>query len=105
MFTKGSKKYYNIIVKNKKRKIIFYAKEEFMEPKYVVYECENCGKLFYREVEEVLLDDAEHCDVKVRLIAEANSTDIEEFPMCACIGGDENYQIELDEIPSEGTEE
>lgn len=72
-----------------------------MEPKYVVYECENCGKLFYREVEEVLLDDAEHCDVKVRLIAEA----IEEFPMCACIGGDENYQIELDEIPSEGTEE
>lgn len=105
MFTKGSKKYYNIIVKNKKRKIIFYAKEEFMEPKYVVYECENCGKLFYREVEEVLLDDAEHCDVKVRLIAEANSEDIEEFPMCACIGGDENYQIELDEIPSEGTEE
>lgn len=62
-----------------------------MKPKYVVYECEECGNLFYREVAEVLLDDAEHCEVKVTLLPEANSTDIEEFPMCACLGGNEDY--------------
>lgn len=52
-----------------------------MTPKYIVYECENCGKLFYREVANVLIDDAEHCDVEVKLI------DDEEFPMCGCLGG------------------
>ena len=65
-----------------------------MTPKYVVYECEECGKLFYREVAVVLTDDAEHCEVNVRLIAEKNSTDIEEFPMCECLGGDGGYIVE-----------
>lgn len=64
-----------------------------MEPKYVVYQCEECGKLFYREVAEVLLDDAEHCEVKVALVAEKNSPDIEEFPMCECLGGDGGYSL------------
>ena len=72
-----------------------------MTPKYVVYECEECGKLFYREVAEVLTDDAEHCDVNVRLIAEKESTDIEEFPMCECVGGDGGYIIgDVKEVPS-----
>ena len=64
-----------------------------MKPKYVVYECENCGKLFYREVEEVLTDDAAHCEVNVKLIAEKDSADIEEFPMCECVGGDSAYVV------------
>lgn len=64
-----------------------------MEPKYVVYQCEECGNLFYREVEEVLIDDAEHCDVKVKLVAEKETNDIEEFPMCECLGGDGGYVI------------
>ena len=68
-----------------------------MEPKYVVYECEECGKLFYREVEEVLLDDAEHCEVKVKLLKEANSEDVEEFPMCACLGGDAQHTIDTED--------
>ena len=76
-----------------------------MEPKYVIYECENCGKLFYREVEEVLIDDAEHCEVKVRLLNDAEST-TEEFPMCGCIGGDTNYVIEEEkEFPAESVTE
>ncbi len=57
-----------------------------MTPKYVVYECEECGKLFCREVANVITDDAEHCDVEVRLINDANG-ELEEFPMCDCIGG------------------
>jgi hypothetical protein len=64
-----------------------------MKPSYVVYECENCGKLFYREVEEVLTDDAENCAVNVKLIAEKDTNDIEEFPMCECVGGDGGYII------------
>ena len=72
-----------------------------MEPKYVVYQCDNCGKLFYREVAEVLTDDAEHCEVNVRLIAEKNSADIEEFPMCGCLGGDAQYVINTDDTPIE----
>lgn len=64
-----------------------------MKPKYVVYECENCGKLFYREVEEVLTDDAAHCEVNVKLIAEKETNDIEEFPMCECVGGDAAYVV------------
>lgn len=65
-----------------------------MKPKYVVYECENCGKLFYREVEEVLTDDGAHCEVNVSLITEGASNDIEEFPMCECLGGDSDYVAE-----------
>ena len=57
-----------------------------MKPSYVVYECENCGKLFYREVEEVLVDDAEHCEINVALLNDANG-ELEEFPMCECLGG------------------
>ena len=71
-----------------------------MTPKYVVYECEECGKLFYREVAEVLTDDAEHCEVNVRLIAEKERADIEEFPMCECLGGDGGYAVEtVKQIP------
>lgn len=66
-----------------------------MTPKYVVYECEECGKLFYREVAEVLTDDAEHCDVKVALREFEGET--EEFPMCGCLGGDAQYTIDLDD--------
>ena len=64
-----------------------------MKPSYVVYECENCGKLFYREVEEVLTDDVAHCEINVKLIAEKDTNDIEEFPMCECVGGDGGYII------------
>lgn len=64
-----------------------------MKPSYVVYECENCGKLFYREVAEVLTDDVAHCEINVKLIAEKETNDIEEFPMCECVGGDGGYII------------
>lgn len=66
-----------------------------MEPKYVVYQCDNCGKLFYREVAEVLTDDAEHCEVNVELMEFEGS--VEEFPMCGCLGGDESKVIELED--------
>lgn len=66
-----------------------------MKPKYIVYECEeDCGKLFYREVEEVITDDGADCHVKVRLVAEKDSNEIEEFPMCECVGGDGGYAVE-----------
>lgn len=72
-----------------------------MKPKYVVYECEECGNLFYREVAEVLIDDAEHCEVKVALISEKDTNDIEEFPMCECVGGDGGYVLgSVKDIPS-----
>lgn len=64
-----------------------------MKPKYVVYECENCGKLFYREVEEVITDDEAHCEVNVKLLNENGTDSVEEFPMCACLGGDEAHTI------------
>lgn len=64
-----------------------------LKPKYVVYECENCGKLFYREVKEVLEDDTDLVSVKLNLISEGVSNDIEEFPMCECVGGDGGYVI------------
>lgn len=64
-----------------------------MEPKYVVYECENCGNLFYREVANVIEDDCEHCNVNVRLVKEVGSEDIEEFPMCECLGGESGFTI------------
>ena len=73
-----------------------------MTPKYVVYECEECGKLFYREVANVLTDDAEHCDVEVRLINDANG-ELEEFPMCDCLGG--SVANVDDFIPSEIAED
>ena len=69
-----------------------------MKPKYVVYECEECGKLFYREVANVITDDAEHCDVEVKLIEDANG-ELEEFPMCDCLGGVAKNVDDL--IPSE----
>ena len=62
-----------------------------MEPKYVVYQCAECGKLFYREVAEVLVDDGAHCEVKVAL-REFEGAE-EEFPMCACLGGDAQYTV------------
>lgn len=65
-----------------------------MEPKYIVYTCENCGKKFYREVEKVVIDDSAECHVFVKLLPENGSTEIEEFPMCACIGGDTDHTIE-----------
>ena len=33
-----------------------------MKPKFVVYECENCGKLFYRDVVETITDDVAYQD-------------------------------------------
>lgn len=72
-----------------------------MKPRYVVYECENCGKLFYREVETVLTDDVEHCEVNVKLVTEKFSNDMEEFPMCECVGGDGGYVIgTVKDVPS-----
>lgn len=70
-----------------------------MEPKYVVYQCDNCGKLFYREVAEVLTDDAEHCEVNVELREYEGG--VEEFPMCGCIGGDAQYVINTDDCEEE----
>lgn len=64
-----------------------------MKPKYVVYECENCGKLFYRDVVETIVDDGAECHVMVQLVPEHESTDIEEFPMCNCLGGNGEYVI------------
>ena len=63
-----------------------------MKPRYVVYECENCDKLFYRDVTEVLVDDVDHCEVKVALLGD-NEGNIEEFPMCGCLGGEEAHVI------------
>lgn len=65
-----------------------------MEPKYVVYECDNCGKLFYRPVAEVLTDDVDDCHVHVTLLNDADG-ELEEFPMCACIGGDEKFILDF----------
>ena len=66
-------------------------RKKIMEPKYVVYECENCGKLFYREVAEVLTDDGAHCEVNVALLDYEGEK--EEFPMCGCLGGNADYMI------------
>lgn len=66
-----------------------------MTPKYVVYECENCNKLFYRGVAEVLTDDAEHCDVHVEVLTDAEG-EVEEFPMCECLGGDAAHTLNED---------
>ena len=63
-----------------------------MKPRYVVYQCDNCGRLFDREVVEVLVDDVDHCEVKVMLLSDQNG-ELEEFPMCECVGGDGGYVI------------
>lgn len=64
-----------------------------MKPKFVVYECENCGKLFYRDVVETIVDDGAECHVMVELVAEQESAELEEFPMCNCLGGNNEYVI------------
>ena len=66
-----------------------------MTPKYVVYECENCGRLFYRGVAEVLADEAEHCAVNVEVLTDAEGN-AEEFPMCGCLGGDQAHTLNAD---------
>lgn len=73
-----------------------------MTPKYVVYECENCGKLFYRGVAEVLTDDGAECHVHVEVLNDAEGN-AEEFPMCGCLGGDTAHTLNEDsaETPSE----
>ena len=78
-----------------------------MTPKYVVYECENCGRLFYRGVAEVLADEAEHCAVNVEVLTDAEGN-AEEFPMCGCLGGDQAHTLNADTAeeatPSESAE-
>lgn len=65
-----------------------------MKPKYVVYECEECGKTFYREVAETLKDDGAECHVMVQLIEqEDKEAGVEEFPMCNCLGGDAAHTL------------
>ena len=66
-----------------------------MTPKYVVYECAECGKLFHRAVKEVLTDDVDHCDVLVTLVNDANG-ELEEFPTCPCLGGDPDFAVPRD---------
>lgn len=67
-----------------------------MKPVSVIYECENCGKLFYRNVKEVLRDDVDDCHVIVEL-ANDSEGNVEEFPMCPCLGGDAAYGIEWED--------
>ena len=64
-----------------------------MKPSYVVYECENCGGLFYRDVVETIVDDGADCHVKVQVLKDAEGAD-EEFPMCPCLGGDAAFLLE-----------
>lgn len=76
-----------------------------MTPKYVVYECENCGRLFYRGVVETLVDDGADCHVHVEVLNDAEGN-AEEFPMCGCLGGDQAHTLNADtaETPSESAE-
>ena len=67
-----------------------------MKPKYVVYECENCERLFYRGIAEVITDDGADCHVVVELLPMKGTEEIEEFPMCECIGGDEAHTLNRD---------
>ena len=46
-----------------------------MKPSYVVYECENCGGLFYRDVVETIVDDGADCHVKVQVLKDAEGAD------------------------------
>ena len=66
-----------------------------MKPKMVIYECENCGKHFYREVVETLVDDGSECHVHVEVLND-NEGNPEEFPMCECVGGNAAYNVDLD---------
>ena len=66
-----------------------------MTPKYVVYECENCGRLFYREVASVVTDDGADCHVQVEILNDAEGN-AEEFPMCECLGGDSAHTLNAD---------
>ena len=71
-----------------------------MKPSYVVYECENCGGLFYRNVVETIVDDGADCHVQVEVLNDAEGN-AEEFPMCACLGGDAAHlleEVEEDEV-------
>lgn len=71
-----------------------------MKPKYVVWECEECGKEFYREVKTTLVDDVDHVEVEVVLLPDTNG-EMEEFPMCACLGGDAAHTINTDDCEVE----
>ena len=69
-----------------------------MTPKYVVYLCEECGKLFYREVATTLKDDGAECHVLVDLLPQTNAEEgMEEFPMCNCLGGDAAHTLQSEE--------
>ena len=63
-----------------------------MELKYIVWECENCGKKFYREVVETITDDADLVSAKVAVLKDSEGQD-EEFPMCACLGGNAEHTV------------
>lgn len=65
-----------------------------MKPSFIVYECENCGREFYRDVVETIIDDGAECHVKVEVLKDAEGDD-EEFPMCGCLGGDEDHMIDV----------
>jgi len=69
-----------------------------MTPKFVVYECEECGNLFYRPVDHVITDDGAECHVFVGLYQDPDG-DTEEFPMCECLGGEPKRLSDL--IPAE----
>lgn len=75
-----------------------------MKPKYVVYECEECGREFYREVAETITDDMDDCHVRVQLLPEYGKDDIEEFPMCPCLGGDVAHVCASDEVAEDEIE-
>jgi hypothetical protein len=66
-----------------------------MKPKMVIYECENCGKHFYRNVAHVAVDDGVECHVFVEKLLD-NENQPEEFPMCPCLGGNEEYGVDLE---------
>ena len=55
-----------------------------MKPVKILYECENCGGHFSRDIKEVLVDDVDHVEVKIELRRLPNG-EIEEFPMCGCL--------------------
>jgi hypothetical protein len=66
-----------------------------MKPKMVIYECENCGKHFYRNVANVVTDDEMECHVFVENVRD-NEGNPEEFPMCPCLGGCAEYGVDLE---------
>ena len=56
-----------------------------MRPVKIVYLCEECGREFSRDVREVVVDSADHCEVFVKLLPIEGTDEIEEFPMCECL--------------------